>query len=89
MAVDGDFVAGIAHIMSDGLIQAHLSAIAISSTHRGQGIGKLLLREGLDRAGGGRMDLISVADGFYSSITNRRFTGFRVTRSDLGLSRRR
>jgi hypothetical protein len=31
------------------------------------------------------MDLLSIADDFYASMTNRRLSGWRLTRADLGV----
>jgi ribosomal protein S18 acetylase RimI-like enzyme len=82
---DGE-VAGLAQIQGDGEIQAHLTFVTIREGHRRRGLGRRLIAAGLDAAGGERIDLISAADAFYASMTNRRFTGWRLTRRDLGLT---
>jgi ribosomal protein S18 acetylase RimI-like enzyme len=79
-------VAGLAQIQGDGEIQAHLTFVTIRGGHRRRGLGRRLIAEGLDAAGGERIDLISAADAFYASMTTRRFTGWRLTRRDLGLT---
>jgi ribosomal protein S18 acetylase RimI-like enzyme len=81
--VDGRVVA-ICQLQSDGHLQAHLSTLAVASDHRRQGIARELLREALQRAGGLRIDLISYFDPFYEAVASRRFSGFRITREDLG-----
>jgi predicted N-acetyltransferase YhbS len=76
---DGDVV-GFAQIQSDGLIQAHLTLIAVARASRRQGIGRRLIEEGLARAGGLRVDLVSTegAHAFYRAFEHRRFPGFRL-----------
>ncbi len=81
----GDEVVGVVWMQSDGEIQAHVSAITVAETHRGQGLGRQLITAALDRTGVTRVDLISVADDFYGKMTERRFQGFRITRGDVGL----
>jgi ribosomal protein S18 acetylase RimI-like enzyme len=85
VALDGEAVVGIVQVQSDGLIQAHLSTLVVERGHRRRGIGRQLLAEALRTAGGERLDLLSIADDFYASMTNRRFSGWRLTRADLGL----
>ncbi|MBJ7332681.1 MAG: GNAT family N-acetyltransferase [Solirubrobacteraceae bacterium] len=87
VALDGpdDQVVGAIWMQSDGEIQAHVSAITVAESHRGQGLGRALITSALDRTGVGRVDLISVADEFYGKMTERRFQGFRITRGDVGL----
>ena len=80
VAVEDGEVVGFAQLQSDGLIQAHLTLIAVSRAHRRQGIGRRLLEEGLARAGGLRVDLVSTegAHAFYRAFEHRRFPGFRI-----------
>lgn len=87
VALDGPSgeVVGVVWMQSDGEIQAHVSAITVAESHRGQGLGRQLITAALDRTGVTRVDLISVADDFYGKMTERRFQGFRITRGDVGL----
>jgi GNAT superfamily N-acetyltransferase len=85
VALEGDRVIGVVQVQSDGLIQAHLSTLVVARTHRRRGLGRQLLSDALRLAGGERMDLLSISDDFYASMTNRRFSGWRLTRADLGL----
>jgi ribosomal protein S18 acetylase RimI-like enzyme len=85
VALEGDAVVGIVQVQSDGAIQAHLSTLVVARSHRRRGLGRRLLTDALDAAGGERMDLLSIADDFYAALTNRRFSGWRLTRRDLGL----
>ena len=73
VALDDDAVVGIVQVQSDGAIQAHLSTLVVARSHRRRGIGRALLAEALRAAGGERMDLLSIADDFYASMTNRAF----------------
>jgi ribosomal protein S18 acetylase RimI-like enzyme len=85
VALEDDAVVGVVQVQSDGVIQAHLSTLVVARTHRRRGIGRRLLAEAMRAAGGERLDLLSIADDFYASMTNRRFSGWRLTRGDLGL----
>ena len=85
VALEDGAVVGIVQVQSDGAIQAHLSTLVVARPHRRRGIGRRLLSDALREAGGERLDLLSIADDFYASMTNRRFSGWRLTRADLGL----
>ncbi len=79
VAVDGGEVMGFAQTQSDGVIQAHLSLIAIARHRRRQGIGRQLVEEALRRGGGKRLDLLSEGgEDFYRSFHHRRLPGFRI-----------
>jgi len=85
VALEGGGVIGVVQVQSDGAIQAHLSTIVVARSHRRRGVGRALLAEALRAAGGEKLDVLSIADDFYASMTNRRFSGWRLTRADLGL----
>jgi ribosomal protein S18 acetylase RimI-like enzyme len=75
---DGEVV-GFAQLQTDRYIQAHLSTIAVSRSHRRLGIGRLLIDTAFQRSGAKRIDLICEGpEAFYESFAHRRFTGFRV-----------
>jgi ribosomal protein S18 acetylase RimI-like enzyme len=78
-------VAGVIQVQSDGLIQAHVSMLLIDGNWRGLGLGSRLLREGLARAGGRRLDIRTRTEGYYERLGASRSLGFRLTREDLGL----
>lgn len=80
VALEDGVVLGFAQMQSDGVVQAHLSTIAVRRDHRASGIGKRLVEEAFARAGGVRIDLISTesSDGFYESFEHKRFPGFRI-----------
>ena len=81
-----DRVVGTIQVQSDGLIQAHVSMLLIDRDWRGAGLGSRLLRQGLERAGGQRLDIRTRTEGYYERLGARRSLGFRLTREDLGLS---
>jgi len=83
--IDGR-VAGAIQVQSDGLIQAHVSMLLIDRHSRGVGLGSMLLREGLEHAGGLQLDVRTRTEGYYERLGASRSLGFRLTREDLGLS---
>jgi len=85
VALAGGDLVGAIQIQSDGLIQAHVSMLLIAQSSRGTGIGSRLLREGLERAGGLRLDIRTRTEGYYEQLGASRSLGFRLTREDLGL----
>jgi ribosomal protein S18 acetylase RimI-like enzyme len=78
-------VVGAIQVQSDGVIQAHLSMLLIDRDWRGRGLGSRLLREGLDRAGGLRLDIRTRTEDYYERLGASRSLGFRLTREALGL----
>jgi predicted N-acetyltransferase YhbS len=83
VAVQEGVVAGLVQLQSDGEIQAHLSALLVGEEWRGRGLGTRLLRDGLERAGGMRMDIITSADDFYRHVGAEPKTGYRLRPADL------
>ncbi len=72
-------VVGFCQMQSDGVIQAHLSLIAVAREHRRQGIGRYLLAKAFQASGGKRVDLVTeTAEGFYASFKGYRLPGFRI-----------
>lgn len=78
-------VVGAIQIQSDGVIQAHVSMLLIDPQWRGRRLGAQLLRNGLDRAGGVRVDIRTRTEGYYERLGASRSLGYRLTRDDLGL----
>jgi ribosomal protein S18 acetylase RimI-like enzyme len=79
VALIDDQVAGFAYLQSDGHIQAHLSLIAVSATHRRRGIARALLQYAVPLTGARRVDLVTdTADAFYSALPHRTLSGFRI-----------
>ncbi len=85
VAIVGDQVVGAIQVQSDGQIQAHVSMLLIDRALRGIGLGSGLLREGLERAGGLRLDIRTRTEGYYERLGASRSLGFRLTREDLGI----
>jgi GNAT superfamily N-acetyltransferase len=86
VALDGTTVAAVVQLQSDGEIQAHLSAIVVAEGWRGAGLGRRLLREALDRAGGVRIDILTRSERFYRRLGAQPRPGFRLERADLEAS---
>jgi ribosomal protein S18 acetylase RimI-like enzyme len=78
-------VVGAIQVQSDGVIQAHVSMLLIDPQWRGRRLGSRLLREGLERAGGLRLDIRTRTEGYYERLGASRSLGFRLTSEDLGL----
>lgn len=73
-------VVGFAQMQSDGVLQAHLSLIAVDRDCRMQGIGRRLVEEAFARCGAERVDLISTegSEDFYKSFPHHTFPGYRI-----------
>lgn len=82
VAVDGGAVAGLVQIQSDCELQAHLSLL-LGAQWRGRGLGRSLLREALERAGGIRMDLLTRSGDYYAALGAQAVPGFRLRPEDL------
>ena len=75
---DGDVV-GWAQAVGDGVLQSHLSFVAVHPDHRRRGIARLLVVATFQATRTLRMDLISdSAEEFYTSFEHRRMFGFRI-----------
>ena len=85
VALADERVVGAIQMQSDGVIQAHLSMLLIDREWRGRGLGSRLLRDGLERAGGLRLDIRTRTDGYYERLGASRSLGFRLTREALGI----
>jgi GNAT superfamily N-acetyltransferase len=83
VALDGDTVAAVIQLQSDGEIQAHLSALLVGERWRGRGLGRGLLREALRRAGGLRLDILTRSGPYYLGMGAEPVTGFRLRPADL------
>jgi ribosomal protein S18 acetylase RimI-like enzyme len=80
VAREGDRIVGLAHVLGDGLIQAHLSLVGVLPGYRRKGIARRLVSVAFERAGGKWMDLAAEAgsEGFYRSFVHRERSGFRI-----------
>lgn len=86
VAIDDGRVVGAIQVQSDGVIQAHVSMLLVDPNWRGRRLGFMLLREGLERARGLRLDIRTRTEGYYERLGARRSLGFRLGREHLGLS---
>jgi ribosomal protein S18 acetylase RimI-like enzyme len=78
-AIEDGSVVGFAQALGDGVLQSHLSFVAVHPDHRRRGIGRLLTVATFQATETKRMDLITdSAQGFYESFTHRRMVGFRL-----------
>jgi ribosomal protein S18 acetylase RimI-like enzyme len=77
--VDGELV-GFAQALGDGVLQSHLSFLAVHPDHRGRGIARLLTVATFQATGTKRMDLITPDDatGFYESFEHVPMRGYRI-----------
>ena len=90
VALEGGEVIGFAQLQSDGEIQAHLSLIAVATEARRRGVGRQLIVEALQAAGGLRIDLVTDhGDGFYASLPHIPMSGFRLYPEYSGPDRER
>ena len=79
VAVEDDTLVGWAQALGDGVLQSHLSFVAVHPAHRRRGIARLLVVASFQATGTKRMDLITdSADAFYTSFEHRRMSGFRI-----------
>jgi ribosomal protein S18 acetylase RimI-like enzyme len=76
--VDGEVV-GFAQALGDGVLQSHLSFLAVRPDHRRRGIARLLTVATFQATGTKRMDLITdEAEGFYEAFEHKPMSGFRI-----------
>ena len=78
-AVDDGEVVGFAQALGDGILQSHLSFLAVHPDHRRRGIGRLLTVATFQATGTKRMDLITdQAQAFYETFEHKEMLGFRL-----------
>jgi ribonuclease HI len=80
VAIDEDVIVGFAYGQGDGEIEAHLSNLVVTKSHRHRGIARRLVEEVFARTGGTRMDLLAEpgSEAFYESFEHRELRGFRI-----------
>lgn len=82
VAVTEGAVIGWAQALGDGVLQAHLSFLAVHPDHRRRGIARALVVVTFQTTGAARLDLIAdpgeAASGFYEQFAHRRMVGFRL-----------
>jgi ribosomal protein S18 acetylase RimI-like enzyme len=76
--VDGEVV-GFAQALGDGVLQSHLSFLAVHPDFRRRGIARLLTVATFQATHTKRMDLITdEAEGFYETFEHKAMAGFRI-----------
>ena len=76
--LDGEVV-GFAQALGDGVLQSHLSFLAVHPDHRRRGIARLLTVATFQATGTKRMDLVTDgAQEFYEGFEHTRLLGFRL-----------
>ena len=80
VTVGGGEVVGFVQVQGDGVLQAHLSLLAVDRRLRGRGIGRRLVEEAFGSSGARRLDLISTAgaENFYRAFPHKARVGFRI-----------
>ena len=79
VAITDGQVVGWAQALGDGVLQSHLSFLAVHPDHRRRGIARLLTTATFQSTHTLRMDLITdSADGFYTSFPHKKMSGFRI-----------
>jgi ribosomal protein S18 acetylase RimI-like enzyme len=78
-AVLEEDVVGFAQALGDGVLQSHLSFLAVHPDHRRRGIARLLTVATFQATHTVRMDLITdEASPFYESFTHKPMAGYRI-----------
>jgi len=85
VAVEGGAVVGVAHLLSDGEINAYLAILAVDEEHRRSGVARRLVDELFARTNAWRIDLLSTPEAmpFYRSFAHRDKPGFRLYPGDI------
>jgi ribosomal protein S18 acetylase RimI-like enzyme len=80
VALAGDRLVGWAQAVGDGVLQSHLSFLAVHPDHRRRGIGRLLVMATFQATGTKRMDLVTdpEASRFYERFAHKSMAGFRL-----------
>src|SRR5215470_14963751 len=80
VAVCNQRVIGLAHIMTNGVVHAHLSLVGVLPAYRRGGVAKRLISEAFARSGAKWLDLWAEpeAEGFYRSFQHQEHVGFRI-----------
>lgn len=72
-------VVGFAQALGDGVLQSHLSFLAVHPDHRRRGVGRLLTVATFQATHTKRMDLITDdAEGFYETFEHKAMAGYRI-----------
>jgi ribosomal protein S18 acetylase RimI-like enzyme len=77
-------VVGLVHLLSNGVVHAHLSLVGVLPDHRRSGVARQLVTAAFRCAGGKWVDLCAEpgSEQFYRSFPHREGTGFRIYPGD-------
>ena len=77
-------VIGLAHLLTDGIVQSHLSLVGVLPDYRRKGVARNLVAAAFQQAGGKWLDLCSEpgSENFYRSFRHTERTGFRIYPSE-------
>lgn len=80
VALHGLDVVGLAYLLTDGVVQSHLSLVGVVPEHRRKGVARRLVTRAFQQSGAKWLDLYSEAgaEDFYRSFLRHEFVGFRV-----------
>ena len=80
VALDGAEVVGLAYLLTDGVVQAHLSLVGVVPDYRRKGVARRLVTRAFEQSGAKWLDLCSEtgAEDFYRSFLHHEFPGFRI-----------
>jgi ribosomal protein S18 acetylase RimI-like enzyme len=80
VAMRGGEVIGLAHLLNNGIVHAHLSLVGVLPSYRREGVARKLVSEAF-RAGGGKwLDLCAEpgSEQFHRSFPHQERSGFRI-----------
>ena len=79
-ACEADEVVGLAHLLSNGAVHAHLSLVGVHKDHRRRGIARALILRAFAASGAKWVDLIADpgSEPFYRSFVHQEMPGFRI-----------
>jgi ribosomal protein S18 acetylase RimI-like enzyme len=80
VAVCGTEIVGLAHLLTDGRVQAHLSLVGVLPGHRRRGLARRLVGEAFRISRAKWLDLVSEpgSEEFYRSFLHHERVGFRI-----------
>jgi ribosomal protein S18 acetylase RimI-like enzyme len=80
VAVSRGNVIGLVHVLTNGLVHAHLSLIGVLPAYRRRGVARELVTKAFRSTGGKWLDLCSEpgSEAFYRSFVHKERSGFRI-----------
>ena len=80
VAILDEQVIGLAHILTNGVVHAHLSLVGVLPDYRRKGVAKRLIAEAFAQSRAKWLDLWAEpeSEGFYRSFQHQEYAGFRI-----------